>query len=58
MGVLVASLIEGTGLAPNMEPRPVVNRIMLAPPAICPWRNRVEAGRVHEDEAVLPTGSA
>ena len=36
MGVLVASLTEGTGFAPNMEPRPVVNMIILAPPAIWP----------------------
>ncbi|MNW06760.1 hypothetical protein D3C71_2032220 [compost metagenome] len=36
MAVLVASLIEGTGLAPNIEPRPVVKQMTLAPPAICP----------------------
>src|ERR1043165_1542092 len=30
---LVASLIDGTGLQPNTEPRPVVKHTRLAPPA-------------------------
>src|SRR6266851_3545645 len=36
MRLLVASLIEGTGLQPNTEPRPVVKQIMLQPPATSP----------------------
>ena len=36
MGVLVASLIVGAGLEPNIEPRPVVKQIRLAPLAIWP----------------------
>ncbi|MNV83182.1 hypothetical protein D3C71_1769690 [compost metagenome] len=36
IAVLVASLTQGTGLAPNIEPRPVVKQIRLAPPAIWP----------------------
>jgi hypothetical protein len=55
----VASLIDGTGLAPNIEPRPVVKQIRLAPPAIWPVaEHRVEARRVHEHEALLRHGSA
>src|SRR4030095_6310468 len=34
--LLVASLIDGTGLQPNTEPRPVVKQIMLQPPATRP----------------------
>src|ERR1051325_5130717 len=33
---LVASLIEGTGLQPNTEPRPVVKQMTLQPPATSP----------------------
>src|SRR5438309_9632190 len=33
---LVASLIEGTGLQPNTEPRPVVKQMRLQPPATRP----------------------
>src|SRR5205814_8860820 len=33
---LVASLIDGTGLHPNTEPRPVVKQMMLQPPATRP----------------------
>ena len=36
IGVLVASLMDGAGLEPNIEPRPVVKAIRLAPPAIWP----------------------
>ena len=36
MRELVASLIEGTGLQPNTEPRPVVKQITLQPPATSP----------------------
>ena len=36
MGVLVATLIDGTGLQPKQLPRPVVNTTMLAPPATSP----------------------
>ena len=36
MGVLVASFMHGAGLEPNIEPRPVVNAIRFAPPAIWP----------------------
>ena len=36
MRLLVASLMEGTGLQPNTEPRPVVKQIMLQPPATSP----------------------
>src|SRR5215510_10839059 len=32
----VASLIDGTGLQPNTEPRPVVKQMMLQPPATSP----------------------
>ena len=35
-GVFVASLMEGAGLQPNTEPRPVVNTTMFAPPATRP----------------------
>src|SRR5918999_5853718 len=33
---LVASLIDGTGLQPKTDPRPVVKQIMLQPPATSP----------------------
>ena len=33
---LVASSIDGTGLHPNTEPRPVVKQMMLQPPATSP----------------------
>lgn len=36
MRVLVASLIDGAGLEPKQDPRPVVNATRLAPLAICP----------------------
>src|SRR5229473_8399475 len=36
MSELVASLIDGTGLQPKTEPRPVVKQIMLQPPATRP----------------------
>src|SRR5437879_13629550 len=36
MSELVASLLDGTGLQPNTEPRPVVKQMMLAPPATRP----------------------
>ena len=36
IGVLVAILIEGTGLNPKTEPRPVVKQMMFAPDATCP----------------------
>src|SRR5437879_373086 len=36
MRLLVASLIEGTGLQPKTEPRPVVKQIMFQPPATRP----------------------
>jgi hypothetical protein len=36
IGVLVAILIEGAGLAPKQEPRPVVKSTIFAPLAICP----------------------
>src|SRR5262245_33817336 len=36
MREFVASLIEGTGLQPNTEPRPVVKQITLHPPATSP----------------------
>ncbi len=36
IGVLLASLIVGAGLEPNIEPRPVVKQIRLAPLAIWP----------------------
>src|SRR5574342_439046 len=36
MRLLVASLIEGTGLQPNTEPRPVVKQMTLQPPATRP----------------------
>jgi hypothetical protein len=36
MGVLVAILIEGVGLKPKQEPRPVVNAITLPPEATWP----------------------
>ena len=32
----VASLIDGAGLQPNIEPRPVVKQIRFAPPATWP----------------------
>src|SRR5262245_63053613 len=34
--LLVASLIDGTGLHPNTEPRPVVKQMTLHPPATRP----------------------
>src|SRR4030095_1938711 len=36
MSVLDDSLIDGDGLQPNAEPRPVVKAIMFAPEATCP----------------------
>src|SRR3546814_10177740 len=36
MAVLVASLMDGEGLKPNTEPRPVVKQTRLAPEATCP----------------------
>ena len=36
ISVLVASLIEGVGLQPNAEPRPVVKHMTLQPPATWP----------------------
>src|SRR5213079_3085350 len=36
MSEFVASLMEGTGLHPNTEPRPVVKQIRLQPPATSP----------------------
>src|SRR5438067_501611 len=36
IAVLVAILIEGEGLQPYTEPRPVVKQMRLAPPATCP----------------------
>ena len=36
MRLLVASLMDGTGLQPNTEPRPVVKQMMLQPPATSP----------------------
>src|SRR3954467_9974989 len=36
IGELVAILIDGDGLQPNMLPRPVVKQTTLAPPATCP----------------------
>ena len=36
IGVLVATLIDGTGLQPKQLPRPVVNTTTLAPPATRP----------------------
>jgi hypothetical protein len=33
ISVLVASLIDGVGLQPNAEPRPVVKHMTLQPPA-------------------------
>ncbi len=36
IGVLLASLIVGAGLEPNIEPRPVVKQIRFAPLAIWP----------------------
>ena len=36
IGVLVANFMDGLGFAPKHDPRPVVNAIILAPPAICP----------------------
>ena len=54
IGVLLASLIDGTGFAPNIEPRPVVKQIMFAPLAIWPVAEHgIESGRIHEHEAVL-----
>jgi len=35
MGVLLASFMVGAGLLPNMEPRPVVKQIRLAPLVEC-----------------------
>ena len=54
IGVLLASLIVGAGLEPNIEPRPVVKQIRFAPLAIWPVDgHRVVARRVHEHEAGL-----
>jgi hypothetical protein len=36
MGVLLASLMVGAGLLPNIEPRPVVKQMSWAPLAIWP----------------------
>ena len=36
MGVLLASLMVGAGLLPNIEPRPVVKQMSCAPLAIWP----------------------
>src|SRR5437773_2431048 len=36
IGQLVASLMDGTGLHPNTEPRPVVKQMRLHPPATSP----------------------
>ena len=36
MLLLLASLRVGAGLEPNIDPRPVVKQIRLAPLAICP----------------------
>ncbi len=60
MSVLVASLIDGAGLKPKAEPRPVVKQTRLAPDGhLAGDRGRVVAGAVHEDEAACSvTGSA
>src|SRR2546426_5745442 len=46
MSELVASLIEGTGLQPKTEPRPVVKQMRLQPPATRPVID-TEIGRAH-----------
>ena len=59
IGVLVANFKQGAGLEPNIEPRPVVKAIRLAPPAIWPVADTgSKPGVSIKTKPLVVTGSA